>query len=336
MDNIFQSNDEKFTPHIQITSIQAFSTQDSLSLELHPEETTFIENNYNNIIFKIGSGDLIKQATLFKYKLDNIEQEFSPLSPIPYKEYNRLRWGKYTFHVIACDPLGNELSQASYEFEIGPPFYASYPALILYLLCAIVICIIMYFLIRRIVKRSNRKVAKEQERLRLKESEQKEKEIIQLKNEKLQSELYFKSKEMANSTFMLINKNNILMEVKNEVDAQKEELGIRYPDKYYSRLMKIINSGINLEDNWSVFQANFDRIHENFFRNLKTTYPDLTSNDLKICALLRMNLSTKDIANFLGNTIRGVDSARYRLRKKLDLDSEIDIIEFLIQFKGHE
>lgn len=327
---------DRFSPTIEITSIKAFSGQDTLSLELKPQKTEILKNDFNTFVFKIGSADILRHPLLFKYKLEGLEKNFSPAISSPIKEYNRLRWGKYNFHVVACDALGNELTQTSYEFEIGPPSYASYKAILLYVIIIGFLGLFIFYLIRRIVRKSNYKVTKEQEKLRQKENEHREKEIIQLKNEKLQSELYFKSKEMANSTFMLINKNNILIEVKNELNLQKEELGIRYPDKYYSRVMKIIDSGINLEDNWSVFQANFDRIHENFFRNLKSTYPELTSNDLKICALLRMNLSTKDISNFLGNTIRGVDSARYRLRKKLNIDSDTDIVEFLIQFKGHE
>lgn len=334
--NKIEKEYETIITNIHFTSIEVFSKKDTLQLPIKLDKRESIKYITNNIIFKTGTDNSASQAIRYSYKLEGEDDKFSSPSLIPFKEYNRLGAGKYTFNAIACDYFGNELSRSSYDFEIKPPYFVSPLAILLYICFLFSISWIIYNMISKKVKESNIKIAKEQERLRQEENELKEREIIKLKNNNLQSELYFKSKEMANSSFMLINKNNILVEVKNELTAQKEDLGTRYPDKYYSKLINIINEGINLDDNWTVFQANFDRIHENFFRNLKDNYPELTSNDLKICALLRLNLSTKDIANFLGNTIRGVDSARYRLRKKLNIDSQIDIVEFLIQFKGHE
>ena len=84
---------------------------------------------------------------------------------------------------------------------------------------------------------------------------------------------------------------------------------------------------------WSTFQNNFDLIHKRFFRNLHEKYPELTANDMKICALLRLNLNTKDIANFTHLSIRGVESVRYRLRKKLGIPSEKSLTDFLIEFE---
>ena len=82
-----------------------------------------------------------------------------------------------------------------------------------------------------------------------------------------------------------------------------------------------------------MYQANFDLIHENFFRNLRSRYPQLTSSDLKFCAFLRLNLSTKDIANLTHLTVRGVEAARYRLRRKLALPEGASLVDFFIDFK---
>ncbi len=87
------------------------------------------------------------------------------------------------------------------------------------------------------------------------------------------------------------------------------------------------------DEYWKLFQENFDLIHKQFFRHLREKYPSLTSTDLKFCAYLRLNLSTKDIANMSGLSIRGVEGARYRLRKKLDLKEGDDLAAFLIDFK---
>ena len=73
--------------------------------------------------------------------------------------------------------------------------------------------------------------------------------------------------------------------------------------------------------------------HENFFRNLHTRYPGLTSNDLRLCAYLRLNLSSKDIANLMNISLKGVEAGRYRLRKKLNISAEKNLTEFMIELK---
>lgn len=183
------------------------------------------------------------------------------------------------------------------------------------------------------MQKSKAKIAAEQEKLRREESERQEKEIIKLRNQNLEAELTFKGKELASSTMMLINKNEVLYEIKAELEAQKEKLGVHYPNKYFSKMVKLIEENLSSEDDWKIFQVNFDLIHESFFRNLRSQYPDLTPNDLKICSLLRLNLTTKDIANFLGISLRGVEIARYRLRKKLQLPTDKNLVDFLIEFK---
>lgn len=80
------------------------------------------------------------------------------------------------------------------------------------------------------------------------------------------------------------------------------------------------------------FQENFDLIHKNFFRNLISTYPNLTPADLRLCALLRLNYSTKEIARIQNLTLRGVEAARYRLRKKIDIQENEDLVSFMINF----
>src|SRR5690606_25311034 len=113
------------------------------------------------------------------------------------------------------------------------------------------------------------------------------------------AELTLKSKELAESTMTLITKNEMLARIREEVVRQKNALGSQYPNKYADKLMKMIDENISSEDDWARFEANFDRIHENFFRHLHRDYPELTSNDLRFCAYLRLNLSSKDIAHLM-------------------------------------
>jgi len=131
----------------------------------------------------------------------------------------------------------------------------------------------------------------------------------------------------------IIKKNEILVSIKEEVIVQKNALGSQYPNKYYDKLIRLLDENLSSEDDWAIFQTNFDRIHENFFRNLHTQFPELTSNDLRFCAYLRLNLSSKDIAHLMNITLKGVEVGRYRVRKKIGIPSTKSLTEYMIEFK---
>ena len=160
--------------------------------------------------------------------------------------------------------------------------------------------------------------------------EAKERELIRLRNEKLDSELSYKSQELANSTMSIIKKNEFLIEIKEIIKAQKEELGLRYPDKYYQRLIRKIDTNISSIDDWKIFETHFERAHERFLHKLLSTYPALSPGDLRLCAYLRMNLSSKEIAPLMKISVRGVENHRYKLRKKLNLKPEENLIDFIL------
>jgi DNA-binding CsgD family transcriptional regulator len=129
----------------------------------------------------------------------------------------------------------------------------------------------------------------------------------------------------------IIKKNEFLMEMKEILKTQKEQLGSRYPDKYYDRLLNKIDENMSSQDEWKVFDANFERAHEQFIKTLNARFYDLTPSDLRLCAFLHMNLSSKEIAPLLGISVRGVENHRYRLRKKLNLDADDNLTEYLIR-----
>ena len=95
----------------------------------------------------------------------------------------------------------------------------------------------------------------------------------------------------------------------------------------------VIDKNGRNSENWKIFQENFDLIHKQFFRHLREKYPILTATDLKFCAYLRLNLTTKEIAEITGLSVRGVEGARYRLRKKFGLKENDDLVSFLVDFK---
>ena len=98
-------------------------------------------------------------------------------------------------------------------------------------------------------------------------------------------------------------------------------------------MMSQLGENADSDNFWELYQKNFNLVHENFFKRLKDQYPSLTASDLRFCALLRLNLPTKDIARFTALSVRGVEGARYRLRKKFNLPEGQNLIDFLINFE---
>ena len=288
----------------------------------------------NNIVFTVFYPQYSNLNNLsFRFKLEGLDKVWNEPTASSTKEYGYLPHGEYTLKAEVMTKSGITLSTASYAFEVLPPFYLSLTAKIVYLLLILLLALVIYLYIQRSFHAKKEKIRLEHEEIRNKEIKEREKQIIALQNEKLETELTIKSKELAESTMTIIKKNEILVTIKEEVNAQKLALGSHYPAKYYDKLIRLLDENLTSESDWAIFQTNFDRIHENFFRNLHIQFPDLTSNDLRFCAYLRLNLSSKDIAHLMNISLKGVEVARYRIRKKIGIPSTKSLTEFMIEFK---
>ena len=164
------------------------------------------------------------------------------------------------------------------------------------------------------------------------ESQLAEREIEHLKNEKLTSEIKHKNKELANSTMHLIQKNKFLNSVKNEINNLLDSNIENTQKSSLKRLQRHIDRDINNEKYWKVFDDYFDDVHQDFLTRLKEKYKDLSPKELRLCAYLRMNLSSKEIAVLMNISIRGVEVSRYRLRKKLGIERDTNLIEYILNF----
>jgi DNA-binding CsgD family transcriptional regulator len=158
-----------------------------------------------------------------------------------------------------------------------------------------------------------------------------EQQIVTIKNEQLQADLAGKSRELANSAMNLVYKNELLQKISEELAHLKDGSGKHLAEDQLRRIQKVINEGMNDERDWNIFERSFNEAHENFFKKLKAGHPDLVPNDLKLCAYLRMNMSSKEMASLLNISLRGVEIRRYRLRKKLNLEHDKNLTEFLIE-----
>ena len=253
------------------------------------------------------------------------------------KEYTNLHEGDYVFRVVARDQYGMESEPDEFKFTILPPWYRSKIAYVVYILFSILFICFIIFLIRLRMKKMHRILEKKQEEeLRAKEQKFREealiaeREIIQLRNEKLSNEVDFKTRELASSTMNIIHKNEVLSYAVGELKKALRKIKDPTALVQVRQLMKTIDAEFNSDHDWEQFELHFDQVHENFLKRLRSAYIQLTPKDLRMCAYLRMNLSTKEIAPLMNISVRGVEISRYRLRKKFNLSREENLIDFLL------
>ncbi|HSP11477.1 MAG TPA: hypothetical protein VLO29_03040 [Salegentibacter sp.] len=287
-------------------------------LSLNEEEAFHYKTN--NIIFNFSIPEYKKFVTPeFSYRLSGLTSLWSPWSEIPNAEFKNLPFGEYEFEVRAR--IGDKTGPSTtYEFSIARPWYFSYAALIVYLL----LFGALLFGVHKIYKYRHKKFLEESEKsLRMKNLEA-EQEIIKLKNRELEQNMTNKNKELAVSTMSLIKKNEFLNIVKDRLKDAEQSVQVR-------SVVKTIDKEISEEDNWKFFKKAFSNADKDFFKKMKERHPDLTSNDLKLCAYLRLNLSSKEMAPLLNISVKSVEIKRYRLRKKMDLSREENLTDYILE-----
>lgn len=151
-------------------------------------------------------------------------------------------------------------------------------------------------------------------------------EVLRAKNADLKKTIEEKNKDLASSSMQLHNKDEFLQEVKNTLSEIKMDEATQ---KVLNKLIAKIDTQVNGSKDWEAFEEQFDLLHSDFFKKLKADFPKISLAEAKLCMLLKMKLSTKEIANQLNLSVRGVETRRYRLRKKLQLGKELDLEGFL-------
>lgn len=280
-----------------------------------------------------------EQPMEFSYMLQGFSDEWSDWSIETYKDFTSLHEGSYAIKVKARNVYGLESEPASFAFEVIPPWQRSTMAWLMYLLLFFGLVLLI---IRYVVYRVRQSVLRQEEKHRheMQERESRyerealiaEKEIVKLQNEKLQNEVVFRDKELSNQTMGIINKNKFLKKVYEDLNAIQEYVVNDAARAKIFGVTKRIKKEIDLKHQNRIFESYFDEANEEFFKRLKEKYPDLTPNDLRLCAFIRMNISTKEIAAILNISYRGAEVSRYRLRKKMDLPREINLASHLAGF----
>ncbi|MHC0447024.1 triple tyrosine motif-containing protein [Flavobacterium sp. 3-218] len=278
-------------------------------------------------------------ATKYEYWLEGFEPGWSDYSLQTEKEYTNLPENEYVFHVRAKNMYDVVSEEAVFRFEVLPPWYRTFWAYLLYFaLYSVVIYLIVRYQ-KLVAGRQREQLIENQEkellRSRAELNEQKltlEQENMNIMRENLEATINLKNAKVASNTVNLIHLNEILLSIK-ELIAQidkKNDPNVNF--SLLSKINKIIDHELQGDKHWNEFEEIFNQLHDNFMQRLKASYPELTPRDMRLCAYLRMNFNTKEIAPLLGISVRGVEDTRYRIRKKLQLPSDTNITEFILNF----
>jgi len=304
------------------------------SQEIIPE----FRHDGNMITISFAASRYTESGITFQYKLSGFDDDWSPWTEQNSKEYTNLPASEYTFMLKAKTTSGIITKVLPYKFKILPPWYMTNLALLVYILILSVIAFIIYRLVNRRVENSLQKQKlEEKNKYRERERELKEdaliaeKEMIRLRNEALNMEMIHKEKELANSTMLIIQKNEILTKLKNDLNKIRNAVADEPMKNEIGATIKRIGKEIDNEKQWQVFNTHVEQVHETLFKKLIEKYPDLTPRELSLCAYLRMNISSKEIATLMNISTRGVEISRYRIRKKLGLGRDENLTDFMLK-----
>lgn len=284
------------------------------------------KNTENNITFNYTVPEYNKYINAeYQYMLFGVQKNWSEWNSKSTVIFKNLSPGEYVFKVKAKIANSNPDNTASYTFIILKPWYATNLAIIFYIM---VIMISAHFINKAYKKyyfKQREKLIEENNLLlEIKELENSQ-ELMKLRNKQLSQDVDTKNRELAVSTMSLIKKNELLSLIKEDLKNTAEE-----GSSSIKSVIKNITKNISEEDSWNIFKEAFDNADKDFLKKVKLAHPSLTPNDLRLCAYLRLNLSSKEVAPLISISVRSVEIKRYRLRKKMELSHEQGLVEYIL------
>lgn len=309
---------------IKLNSVEASKiNQEKLRLAL--DSNNILDSESNSLYFNYSIPhyhNIVKKK--YSYKLEGWSSEWSNWSEESSQVFENLPYGEYRFIVKGKIGVTETVNSADFSFKIKRPWFFSNFAILFYVIMLALLWIVIHNSYKIYYNKQQLKVLKKSEEdiaLRDLESSQK---LMKLNNEKLKLDIESKNRELAISTMSLIKKNEFLNDIKNEL---KDKEGVQDLKK----VIKIIDKNLNNTDDWKLFEEAFNNADKDFLKHIKSLHPNLTPNDLRLCAYLRLNLTSKEIAPLLNISYRSVEVKRYRLRKKIDLPHESSLTSYILE-----
>jgi two-component system sensor histidine kinase ChiS len=330
-------------PPVVLTDVQVFNTSlqpggpgSPLRQPVAEARTLTLPARASAITFQFAALNFIDpRKNQYAYQLVGFDEAWRPAGTRREATYTNLDPGRYIFRVKAAnnDGLWNH-RPAVLTVVITPPWWRTlwFRGLAGLLLGG---SVVVFYVLRTRALRQQLRREKLQE-LRTKEAElrearlQHEKEMVELSRSQLESQVQHKNSELASSVMSMVQQNETLLSIRDSVREALDHEDAAQQRRKMQRVVRLIDKSLTPSQHWEHFEELFNQLHANFMQRLKEKYPQLTSRDLKLCAYLRMNLDSKEIASAMGLSVRGAEDLRYRVRKKMQLDTTTNLAEFIL------
>ena len=313
---------KKYTIFIDEVSKRAYN-QNNVPVKISNDQLVEYSNNNMEFSFSVPTYEKYTETT-YQYQLAGYYNKWSTWSPESTVSFKNLPFGDYTFQVRA--KVGNTITDnnATFSFTIDRPWYLSNLMIFIYVIVQILIFITIHNLYKQYYKKQKKDLLlKQQREFELSQLES-DKVIMKLRNDQLRHDIEGKNRELAASTMSIIKKNEFLNTIKKELSEVKNNDLIK-------PVIKIIDKNLNNNSDWELFQEAFNNADKDFLKKVKDKHPNLTPNDLRLCAYLRLNLSSKEIAPLLNISPKSVEIKRYRLRQKMGLTTKDNLTHHILE-----
>ncbi len=318
------SNESSPAPITFVQQVEASTNSGEATLfPLNTAELT-LENNQKNLQFSFSTPNYQKyDQVLYQHRLKGFYDVWSTWSPTASASFSNLRYGTYTFEVrVKVNNTVSDITQTA-KISIARPWYLSNTAIFCYSLAFLLIVWTVNKAYTQYYRKERQKlIARNEREWKIQELANRQ-EMMKLRNDQLRADIESKNRELAISTMSTIKRNKFLVSLKEEI---KQASG----PAMTGRIIKLIDRNMNNEDDWNFFEEAFNNADKDFLKRIKKIHPKLTHNDLRLCAYLRLNLSSKEIAPLLNISVRSVEIKRYRLRKKMDLAHGDAIVDYIM------
>ncbi|MEG0992860.1 MAG: hypothetical protein RSE51_03330 [Bacteroidales bacterium] len=312
------ANEQRILPVPELTAITMESEKKEFygfAPGMHPE----IPYRFHNLTFSFLIKGAFAHNLFVQYKLDEVDSEWSLPVKANQVSYDRLPAGEKSLWIRSTDGMGNYSESTKYTFRILNPWYRSVFAMVCYLCILLALFVLTWFLIKRHYKKDLIRKLREQESMTLRK-----------RNMELMHEIEAKNAELLTQTSFIIQKNELIMKLKGMVDEFCVKNAHKSLTSVSHKMNSVIENNMDTQEDWKMFLLKFEEKHTGFFKKLKEMYPQLTNNDLRLCACLKLNMDTKDIASLMCISVRAVENNRYRIRKKLDIPSAQNLNEYFV------
>ena len=292
------------------------------TLEVNLQKTGDFKAYQNSIEFQFSSPVYNKYEFInYQYQINN--KNWIDLGNTSSLNFENLSFGTYVVKLRST--IANNLSDntITYNFRINPPIYFTTTAIVFYILLFLSIVFFVHKFYKKHYRKRHKKLVEYNFRQLEVQKIKTDQEVIKLTNEKLSQEIESKNRELAISTMSIIKRNEFLRSIKKEL-KQNPQIDDSNP------IYKLIEKNLNSTKDWDFFKEAFNNADKDFLKRAKKLHPDLTHNNLKFCAYLRLNLTSKEIAPLLNISVKSVEIRRYRLRKKLNLSSKTNLTDYIL------